>query len=133
MPLGVTKRAGATQYAYPVVGGAHGVTHLKLDISAMTTAEVDENGYLKPGVMLTDAGVLVGASPAFPRGIVVEAIKVAETNTALAGDTSDPLVAVATIGLVNRDIVKDNLGRALTADEIAGFDRAGSKLSVTTT
>jgi hypothetical protein len=35
--------------------------------------------------------------------------------------------------MVNRDIAEDNLGRAYTADEIAGFALAGSTCQLTRT
>lgn len=131
MPIRITTTAGGTGYANPLVGEVGHVDHVKLDVSGMTTAEVDTDGYLKPGVPLTKAGILVAAG--FVYGVTFEAIKIADNNTGLAGDTTDPLVAVAVIGLVNRDVVEDNLGRVLTAAEIAGFDAAGSKLALTTT
>lgn len=133
MPIRVTTTAGGTNYANPLVGPADHVAHVKLDISGMTTDEVDTDGYLKPGVLLTKAGILVGVAPAFPFGVVFEAIKVASGNTALAGDTSDPLVAVCTHGIINRDLAEDNLGRAYNANEIASCDLAGSHLVLTTT
>lgn len=131
MPLRITNTAGGTSYANPLVGGVDHVDHVKLDVSGMTTAEVDADGYLKPGVPLTKAGILVASG--FVYGITFEAVKIADNNAGLASDTSDPLIAVAVVGLVNRDIVEDNLGRVLAAAEIAGFDAAGSKLALTST
>lgn len=55
-------------------------------------------------------------------GVVIEPEKVAADN---AGATIAALgtqgIVVGLIGAVNRDIVEDNLGRVLTAAEIAGF------------
>lgn len=130
MPQFITASGGGTGYASPFVGKFRTV-HVKLDLSGMTTAEVDADGVLKPGVPLTSAGILVGAGAAFVYGVTVEAAKVAPDNANLGTD-ADVLVAVG-IGTVNRDIAEDNLGRAYTADEIAGFDRAGSKCTLTTT
>lgn len=56
------------------------------------------------------------------RGVTIEAQKVAadnESGTIAALGTAT--VILATIGQVNRDIIEDNLGRALTDDEIAAF------------
>jgi hypothetical protein len=50
----------------------------------------------------------------------------------LAADTGTFPVAVG-FGLINRDIGEDNLERAYTADEIAGFDLAGSNCRLTRT
>src|SRR5688572_4118471 len=124
MPLRIVETAGGTGYGNPIVGAIEHTAHVKLDISGMTEDEVDADGYLKPGVLLTSAGVLVGAGPAFPWGVTFEAIKVAETpiTTALLGAmTHDPLVAVCTHGIINRDIAEDNLGRAYSANELAGI------------
>jgi hypothetical protein len=131
MPMKVTKTAGGTNYGFPFVGPMDHPLHVKLDVSGLTTDEVDSEGYLKPGVPLTSAGILVASGAVY--GVTIEAVKIADDNTALAGDTSDPLVAIGTIGVVNRDVVEDNLGRALTSAEIAGFSAAGSKLVLTTT
>lgn len=133
MPLSITTTAGGTNYASPFVGPVDHTLHVKLDISGMTNKEIDANGYLKPGVPLTSGGVLVGSTVAV-YGVTVEAVKVAADNASgsISGGT-DCLVAVATHGIVNRDIAEDNLERAYTADEIAGFALAGSKLTLTTT
>lgn len=133
MAIRITTVAGGTNYANPLVGPAQQTAHVKLDVSGMTTAEVDTDGYLKPGVLLTKLGILVGAGPAFPFGVVMEPIKIADNNTGLASDTTDPLVAVCTHGIVNRDLAEDNMGRAYNANEIASFDLAGSHLTLTTT
>jgi hypothetical protein len=69
-------------------------------------------------------------------GVTIEAVKIvpnAPTNVTLAANTSDPLIAVARMGMINRDIAEDNLGRAYTADELAAFVAAGSQFSITTT
>jgi hypothetical protein len=137
VPMFIAPTAGGQSYANPLVGLARDMAHVKLDTSGMTTAEVDADGYLKPGVLLTKLGILVGAGPAFPFGVVVEAQKVTTvtpvTTATLAAETADPLVAVCTNGLVNRDVAEDDMGRAYNANEIASFDLAGSKLHLTTT
>lgn len=135
MPMSSTVlREGGETYANPFVGPIDHPDHVKLDVSGLTTAEVDEYGYLKPGVPLTAAGILVAAG--FVWGVTIEAVKIVAanpTNVSLAADTSDPLVAVARKGMINRDIAEDNLGRAYTAAELAGFVAAGSQFSLTTT
>lgn len=239
MPISITNTLGGTNYVNPFIGGPRDFTHLKLDVSTLTTNEVDANGYLKPGVALdmdgarvggetfagtalaaavagntgngaltmdvttplvTGAqngvyrvtiiepaanggtyevedphGVLIGTAAiggtfnnqvkfvladggtdfvagdqftitvtvtaggtanATVYGVTAEAIKIVDagpTNTTLLADTSDPLIAVATAGLINRDIAEDNLGRAYTAAELAGFVAAGSRIGLTTT
>lgn len=137
MLISVKAAAGGAGYASPMVGPVDQTVHVKLDVSTLTTAEVDPDGYLKPGVLLKQDGTPVGATQAV-FGVVVEPTflglaTIPPTNTTLGADTSDPLVAVCTHGIVNRDVAEDNLGRAYTADEIAGFALAGSTLKLTST
>ena len=131
MPLRISTTDGGSSHGNPFVGPIVATAHIKPDISDLTDKEVDDNGYLKPGVPFTQAGELVGAG-VYVFGVTVEAVKVADGNTAALLDaiTADPFVAVATICQVSQDIIEDTLGRALTADELAGFDVAGSKVSL---
>lgn len=135
MPLGIHTTSGQGAYANPLLGPVNHVDHVKVDVSGLTTNEVDSDGYLKPGVPFTQAGILVASGKAY--GITFEAVKVmtpaqAATNDTIAAVTLDPLVAVETHGLVNRDIGEDNLGRAYSAAEIAGM-AAGDNLMLTST
>lgn len=136
MPLGIETTAGGQAYANPFIGGVDHPAQIKVDVSGLTTDEVDEFGYLKPGVPLAKTGILVGASPAFVYGVTFEAQKIVPnnpTNDTLAAVTADPIITINTVGHVNRDVIEDNLGRALTANEIAGFDAAGSKIALSAT
>lgn len=137
MPIQITSTAGGTAYASPFVGEVDKTLHVKADLSQFTTDEVDAFGQLKPGVPLTSGGILVAVNNAV-YGVTVEAVKlplavVPPTNTSLGSETADCLVAVATHVNVNRDIAEDNLGRAYSAAEIAGFAYAGSTCKLTTT
>lgn len=136
MPISVKETAGGQGYGNPLVGTPGPYTHIKLDLSTLTTDEVDAYGYLKPGCVFEANGTPVGSGQ-ICYGIVTEAIKLPitlpRTNTTLGNETGDPLIAVSTAGLVNRDVAEDNLGRAYTADELAGFVIAGSNFSLTTT
>jgi hypothetical protein len=131
--LAITKTAGGAPYGNPIVGQPLGMTQIKLDVSTLSTNEVDANGYLKPGVPLKVNGALVSGTTQVIYGITVEAQKILTGNTTLGSETFDPLVTVCTIGLVNFDVVEDNLGRALSANEIAAFAAAGCHLQTTTT
>lgn len=134
MPIRISSTAGGTVYGHPFVGPINHTVHVKLDVSALTTGEVDANGYLKPGLPLLSSGLPVTAGAVY--GVTIEPVKIVAVNptdTSLGLDTSDPLIAVAVIGTVNRDIAEDNLGRAYTAAEIAGFALAGSTMKLTTT
>jgi hypothetical protein len=129
MPMDVRAvTAAGAEHGNPFVGPLGPPVSVRVDVSVLTNTAVDQYGYLKPGTPLTRGGILPGASPAFVYGCVAEATKVHTNNTSLAGVTRDIDVAVITIGAVNRAILEDNLGRVLTADEIAAFDRAGSKM-----
>lgn len=111
-------------YPLPFVGPYDHTHAIAVDLSALTADEIDADGYLKPGVPLSAAGALVGVGvPVF--GVTIEPLKVADNNeaaTIAALGTID--IAVATIAQVNRAVIEDILGRALTADEVAGFSLA---------
>ena len=131
MPLRISTTDGGSSHSNPFVGPIVATAHVKVDVSDLSNKEIDDNGYLKPGLPLKQDGNLVG-SGAFVFGVTVEAVKVAESNSSadIAAVTNDPFVAVATICQVSQDIIEDTLGRSLTADELAGFDVAGSKVSL---
>jgi hypothetical protein len=137
---------------YPGGEDPEGVVSVTIDISTLTTDEVDSNGNIKPGVPLTFTSVVPGiggttsitaakvASGAVD-GVTFEPIARRTVTTTLAGinladnanlssDTNDPFGAVMTSGSVVRSYAERNLGRALTAGEIAGFDNAKSKLKL---
>lgn len=132
MPFRVRNPAttGFTSYGSPFVGRVRSTAQISVNIATLTDFEVDAKGYLKPGVPLTRAGILVGVAPAFCFGVTIEAIKLTEGNGALRTGIFE--VTVATNADVNQDAMEDILGRALTADELAGFDRAGSKITLQT-
>lgn len=138
MPISVASLASeANSYGHPFVGPVDHTDVVVVDISDLTILEVDTLGYLKPGVPFVKAGDPVTAGlPVY--GVTLEAIKlnhatVPPTDVSLAADTGTQQVALGTHGIVNRDICEDNLGRALTADEIAGFALAGSHIHLTRT
>lgn len=135
MPISINPNLAGERHLYgnPFVGDRSAPLHVQVDVSALTDDEVDANGYLKPGVPLTRAGLLLGAANVQPFGVVSEATKIADGNTGLASITSDPFVVVYCQGMCNRDIMEDNLGRALTADEIAAFDGEFSHIVLTLT
>lgn len=135
MPMAIEKTAGGIGYGNPFIGGVNHPAQIKVDVSGLTTFEVDTFGYLKPGVPLTKTGTLVG-SGGFVYGVTVEAqqiVPINPTNTTLGNVTVDPIITVNTVGHCNRDVIEDNLGRALTSDEVTGFDTAGSKVALSAT
>jgi hypothetical protein len=132
MPISIVNTDGGMNYGNVFVGPVDHPAHIKVDISGLTDKEVDSRGYLKPGVPFEEDGTLVGSGE-FVFGVTIEAVKLPlavlpATTSSLGSETSDCFVAVGTIGQVSQDVAEDNLGRAYTGDEIAGFNVAGSKL-----
>lgn len=133
MPIIVEKTTGGYAYGSPILGRIDHTAQIAVPLGDLTTDEIDSKGYLKPGIPLTKAGALVGASPQFVYGVTIEPIKVFEGERPVVTQTTiDALgtitVGVMTAGQVVQDAAEDILGRAYTANEIAGFDRAGSKI-----
>lgn len=130
MDVRVTATAGEV-HANPFVGPIDHTVAIRVDVSAMPAAYVDQYGYLKPGAPLQRAGVSADAvAPAFVFGCVAEATRIHTDNTTLAGVTKDVDVTVVPMGTVNRKLLEDNLGRVLTANELAAFNAAGSKIAL---
>jgi hypothetical protein len=134
MPIRVTTPAGAgLDYASPFIGPVDHTVQLAVTLTNLTNKEIDKYGYLKPGVPFDKAGVPIATGKAV-FGVTVEAVKVAADNAAATiAALTTAQVALAMIAVLNRDVVEDILGRALTADEIAGFDLAGSHIRLTNT
>jgi len=104
---------------------------MALVLTGFTNAEIDSLGYLKPGVPVEANGTLVDAAAQTVFGVTIEAIKVANGNA--AGDISGAgtqQITVMTIGQVNKKVIEDNLGRALTANELAAFAIGGCKIAL---
>lgn len=120
-----TVQTGDTSYSTldMFVGPVDHTDSVRVDISNLSTDEVDADGYLKPGVPLDKDGALVaddGAGNVNPvHGVTVEPVKVGDGNTSLSG-TYD--VAVATIGQLIQSVAEENLGRDYTAAELTGFE-----------
>lgn len=131
MPLSITSHAGADAYANPFIS-LTGTVNLLIDVSTLTTAEVDPDGWLKPGVpFFTDGDLVSTAEPVYGCSIAPVKLSNADTNANLATDP-DVMIAVG-FGVINRDIAEDNLGRAYSATELADFLLAGSNVHLTTT
>lgn len=139
MPLNIKKTAGGTTYAPVFIGLILGMQQVVVDISALTTDEVDADGYLKPGVAFQKDGTLVSAgSGQFVYAVNPEPqnLRMAvlpPTNGTLSGDTRTFPLGMGTGGEVNRDIAEDNMGRAYNSNELAAFNAAGSMIHLTNT
>lgn len=140
MPLNVTRRTVSTSIYPPVfVGEILAMQQVVVDVSELSTNEVDADGYLKPGVAFKKDGTLAdGTGGEFIYAVNHEPQKlflatIPPTNTSLGNDTSTVPLGMGTIGEVNRDVAEDILGRAYTANELAAFDAAGSMIHLTRT
>lgn len=139
MPVAVHKTSGTTGYGHPFVNGVLGLQQVVVDISELTIAEVDADGFLKPGVAFKKDGTLLdGTALEFvyavnPEPQNLRLATIPPTDVSLAADTKTFPVGMGTIGEVNRDIAEDNMGRAYNANELAAFDAAGSMIRLTRT
>lgn len=139
MPLRISTTAGATGYGHPFTGEVLGLQQVVVDISELTTAEVDADGYLKPGVPFKKDGTLADSTSGEfiyavnPEPILIGHATIPPTDVSLAADTATVPVGMGTIGEVNRDVAEDNMGRAYTANELAAFNAAGSMIHLTNT
>jgi hypothetical protein len=139
MPLSIKKTVGDTTYGPVFIGSVLGMQQVVVDISELTTAEVDADGYLKPGVAFKKDGTLAdGTGGEFiyavnPEPQNLRMAVLPPTDGTLAADTRLYPLGMGTIGEINRDIAEDNLGRAYTANELAAFNAAGSMIHLTNT
>jgi hypothetical protein len=96
---------------------------VRVDVSALTSDEVDDDGYLKPGVPFDKDGDLVAGdgngNVAPVHGVTVEPTRVGDGSGSPTGNYD---VAVATIGQLIQPVAEENLGRDYTADELTGFE-----------
>jgi hypothetical protein len=139
MPLGSTSTVSADVYAPVFTNSVLGLQQVNVDVSELTTDEVDADGYLKPGVAFKkDGTVCDGTSGEFVYAVNPEPQRlfhatIPPTNVSLAADTRTVSLGMGTIGEVNRDIAEDNMGRAYNANELAAFNAAGSMIHLTNT
>lgn len=109
--FGFTNTAGGTGYIDIRVGEGHSIHEGLLDVSTLTAAD-DAEGYLPPGLPISATGDPVGASEAAFGIVGPEPVKIGSED--LFGN-------MIFSGTLNRDAIEDNLGRVLSADELAGI------------
>lgn len=121
MPINITPIAAkGTTYADIRVGECQ-VHQIKLDPTAFN-AHKDAGGALPVGLPVLATGLPVSAPGQAVAGLI--------------GPESVVLQGVAHFGncfisgSFNRDMIEDNIGRALTADELAGIAGAGTLLKL---
>lgn len=137
MPMHVKKTVGTTIFEKPFVGEILAMDQVLIDVSELDTTQVDADGWLKPGVMFKQDGTQPDGSGAIyavnPESQNLHLDTIPPTDVSLAADTKTYPLGMGTIGMVNRDIIEDNLGRALTANEISAFAAAPCKIILTLT
>lgn len=116
MPISVTVTAGGVAYGDIRVGEGHGIHQLLINAANVASAR-DADGYLPPGLPLKADGTLVAATQATVCMVGPEAVKVGSVNVFANAIFSGP---------VNRDMIEDNLGRVLSADELTGATAVGT-------
>jgi hypothetical protein len=137
MPMHVKKTTAVSTYDPPFLGEILAMEQVLVDISELTTDEVDADGWLKPGVPFKQDGTLADGSGHIyavnPEAQNLHMAVLPPTNGTLAADTRTYPLGMGTMGTVNRDIIEDNLGRALTANELTAFATAPCKINLTLT
>src|SRR6185503_9127447 len=101
MPLKVTTTTGTTGYGHPFVGHVGGLQQVVVDISELTTKEVDADGFLVPGVPFKKDGTLAdGTGGEFIYAVNPEPIKIVDyvpTDVLLAADVATIPVGMGTL------------------------------------
>ena len=117
MPLSITSTAGGTGYADIRVGDSHNVHQMLFDVSAITA---DSDGYIPPGLPLLADGSAVSGADQTATGVVgPEPVK---------EGAADHFGNVILDGALNRDMIEDNLGRSLSANELTALANGGFTL-----
>lgn len=109
MPMSITTTAGGTSYGDIRVGEGHGIHQGLLDAAGLAASR-DADGNLPVGLPVLATGLTVTIGTAY--GFVgPEPVKLGATNT---------FGNLIMTGVLNRDMIEANLGRVLTAAELAG-------------
>jgi hypothetical protein len=119
MPMSVSSTPGGSAYVDIRVGDSHNIHQILLDVSGLTAAD-DADGYLPPGLPLLATGLPVsGAGQTAVAVLGPEAVKIG---------TDDIFGNCFLDGALNQDAIEDNLGRVLSANEIAALGLGGFTL-----
>lgn len=118
------------RYGFPFIGDISERLSERLDISELHDTDfVDSDGYLIPGTPFRLNGsqnlVPIDGADQEVRGITLEAVKVAESDSETDLDAADDFdVVIVTAGTVDRAIVEGNIGRSLSTNEIDAINEA---------
>lgn len=120
-----TLHPGGTAFV-PVNDGvpSANLLQIKVDISAFGTTHVNAKGYLVPGAVVKPTGVPPDGTANEVGYVVTEAVKFAPDNASgTLAAAQDRTVVVQVLGVVHRKRMEANLGRVLTANELAAIGR----------
>lgn len=117
MPITVTTTAGGTGYADIRVGTSHNIHQALFDVSEITA---DADGVIPPGLPLQASGAPVTGSS--------QTVKYVVGPEGVKKGAADHLGNVFLDGPLNLNMIEDNLGRVLNANEIAALAAGGFKL-----
>lgn len=120
MPISVTTTAGGTGYIEIRLDPKGCETHQAIiDVSTLGAFD-DADGYLPPGLpLLAAGGPVTGAGQTAVYVVGPEAVKLG---------AADHFGNVILNGFLVRDAIEDNLGRVLSADELAALTAGGFRL-----
>lgn len=117
MPINFTSTAGGVGFVDIRVGVGHAIHQVKLDVSAITA---DADGYIQPGLPLQADGSPISGTSQVAKYVV-------GPEPVLEG-AADHFGNAFLDGALNQDAIEDNLGRVLSANEIAALADGGFKL-----
>jgi hypothetical protein len=70
-PISVESTAGGSVYGHPFLGPVDHAVAIDVLLSALTSREIDANGFIKPGVILSRNGLLIAPNAAATPGAAV--------------------------------------------------------------
>lgn len=112
MPIDVTTTTAAGRSYIDVRAGQCNVHQVKLDVSTLTGSD-DADGNLPPGLPIRVNGAPVTGGTDVLMGVIgPESVKIG---------TTDIFGNVITDGPLNKNAIEDNLGRSLSANELAAL------------
>ncbi len=113
MPISSSATAAKGRSYIDIRRDSHcGIHQAKLDVSTLTSND-DADGVLPPGLPIrTDGAPVSGGTDALIGVIGPEPIKIG---------TDDIFANVITSGNLNKNAIEDNLGRSLSANELAAL------------
>jgi hypothetical protein len=129
-----TVSAGGSQYATLglFLGPVHHTEPVRLDVSGLTTDEVDTDGYLKPGTPFKKDGTLVARHPGLVQKVIAGGVAGNHTVSGIgAGDRIVSVVHDTTAGALVDLTSEFSVTAANTINNAAGTDTSSDFLVVT--